>query len=78
MGSRTETWPDLLGRTGIRLPTFQRRRPVFPDPFGFKSSKVKLDPAWVGQTLYFQWWFKDPTTSFKVGLSDALEVVVYP
>ncbi len=59
-------------------PPLRRHRPVFPGSMGFKATKIKVDPAWVGQTLYFQWWFKDPSNSFKVGLSDALEVLFHP
>jgi hypothetical protein len=66
------------GGTMYVLPPFQRRRPVFPDPFGFKQTKITIDPAWVGQKLYFQWWYRDPTASFKVGLSNALEVEFHP
>ena len=41
------------GGTIYVKPPFQRTRSVFPGAFGFKSVKVKMQPSWVGQTLYF-------------------------
>jgi hypothetical protein len=56
----------------------QRHRPVAPDPFGYKSIPIKLDPSWVGQHVYYQFWYRDPGASWKVGLTDALDVLVHP
>jgi hypothetical protein len=59
-------------------PPLYRHKPVVTDSFGFKSTAAKLDPAWVGSTVYFQWWFEDSLLKKSAGLSNALEVVVYP
>ena len=59
-------------------PPLYRHRPVFPNSFGYKSVDIDLDPSWVGQNVYFQWWLRDPNASWKVGLSDALDVSVHP
>jgi hypothetical protein len=59
-------------------PPLERHRPIKTDAFGSKSDAVEIDPAWVGSTVYFQWWFKDPLLKKNAGLSNALEVTVYP
>jgi hypothetical protein len=60
------------------VPPLKRHRPVTTDAFGSRSDKVKIEPAWVGSTVYFQWWFEDPLLKKNAGLSNALEVTVYP
>jgi hypothetical protein len=66
------------GGTMYVLPPFKRHRPVWPDVFGYKSVKVKIDPAWVGQEVYFQFWIHDWGTMNGTGLTNALEVLVHP
>jgi len=69
----------FYGRTIFVLPPLYRHRPVLPDSFGYKSQNVQLNPAWVGQNVYFQWWYKDPSNpKKKTGLSNALQVLVHP
>ena len=48
------------------------------DLFGYGIGSVALSPGMVGQTLYFQVWFGDPGDPLKVGLSEGLQVLVYP
>ena len=41
---------------------------------GTASFAVAIDPAMVGTTRNYQWWFRDPADPFTVGLSDGLSV----
>ena len=43
------------------------------------TSPFPLTPALLGQNRYFQWWFRDPSDPFAVGLSGGLRVLgFYP
>ena len=68
----------FYGGTIYVKPPLKRHRPVKTDSFGYKLSKLDIEPGWVGQTLYFQWWIKDPPLKKKTGLSNGLEILFYP
>ena len=69
----------FYGRTIFVQPPLFRHRPVLPDVFGYKSIQVDISPSWVGQTVYFQWWYRDPNNpNKKTGMSDALSVLAHP
>jgi hypothetical protein len=68
----------FYGGTNYVLPPLYRHRPIKTDVFGYGKKRVPIDPAWVGGTVYFQWWFKDPLLKKQTGLSNALEVAVHP
>ena len=74
------TSKPFFGLTLLVQPPLFRHRPVLTSSFlGYKSVPVKLDPAWVGQSVYYQWWYRDPfNPKKKTGLSDALQVFVHP
>lgn len=58
-------------------PPLTRIAVMKPDLFGFARVPYPVTPALVGQTLYFQCWYKDPGDPAGFGLSNGLEVTFH-
>lgn len=52
----------------------QRHRRFSIDLFGFGQTQLKLDPNQVGQTRYYQIWFRDQLAPAGAGTSNALKI----
>jgi hypothetical protein len=62
------------GGTLCVAPPLTRGPVTMTDGTGAASTPIVVEPAMVGTTLFYQWWFRDPADFYKVGLSDALTV----
>lgn len=72
-GGATNSAPFQGGELCAQPPLV--RSPVTTtDGAGFVSQALALDVSMVGTTRFFQWWFRDPASTFTTGLSDGLEV----
>lgn len=58
-------------------PPLTRVAVMKPDLFGFARVPYPVAPSLVGQTLYFQCWYKDPGDPAGFGLSNGLEVTFH-
>ena len=76
-GNQPQSSPFKGGLMLVARPQMRDRR-FTTDAFGFMSTKIKSDPSMIGQTRYYQIWFKDPLDPFKAGTSDALEITFCP
>lgn len=69
--------PFLGGRLYVHPPI--HRGPKFPLDFvGYGTGRMALPVGWIGTTLYFQAWSKDPLDPQGVALTNGLQVLVHP
>lgn len=62
------------GGTLCVQPPLSRGPVVQADPFGFSNWVIPVNAGMVGNTDYYQIWYRDVASSFTVGLSDGLQV----
>ncbi len=70
----------FFGGTLWVAPPLQRLPITTTDATGAVEIPVAIDPTWVGQERFFQFWFRDPThpDGTTVGLSSAVQVRFCP
>jgi hypothetical protein len=68
----------FAGGTLCLQPPIARTSSFVTDVFGYALAPFSITPAMVGHTWYLQGWFRDPPSSFGVGLSNALQVKFCP
>jgi len=77
-------WSEAPGELPLAGGLLHMRGPFHRTPvvqvgiFGSASLEVEVDPAMVGRTRYYQFWYEDGGDPWGVGLSAGLEVVFYP
>ena len=76
-GTAPSSQPFLGGTLCVQPPLV--RGPTFTgDAFGYAKVPFQVLPGWVGQTRYFQAWFRDPQDPHSVGLTGGVEVSFCP
>jgi hypothetical protein len=76
-GSGQQATPFYGGTKLVQGPV-KRLPMVTTDANGDASVPIPIDLAMVGEQRNYQFWFRDPTGTWTIGLSDALEVVFCP
>lgn len=76
--STTAATIPFAGGELLMGPPFQRTPILNMGWLGSGGLSVVIEPAMVGTTYYYQFWYADPGDPYGVGLSAGLEVLYYP
>ncbi len=68
----------FMGGTLCIQPPIVRCASFVADYFGYAVVPLTITPAMVGQTWCLQAWFRDPPSSFGIGLSNAMQIKFCP
>ncbi len=76
-GSGQQSTPFYGGTKLVQGPV-QRLPITTTDVNGDVTLSIPIDAAMIGERRNYQFWFRDPSASWTIGLSDAIEVVFCP